>query len=154
MKLYAKIFSGIVIPITLFACGTIYFNSRKQLSLAEEWIIARYMETGQFITGYISDNYTDLSMVAESLNRMSRRESFLFWRLRGPENSSIQGGDPSVLEAVAGLDRTHPERNSCGEKVVLNKDTGCGVYDRVFQIDGEQYHFQLVFSLEIGRAHV
>lgn len=148
MKLYAKIFIGIVIPITLIICGTVYFNSMKQLSMAEEWVISRYMSTGQFITGYIRDNYTDLSLVAENLNKMFRVESYLFWQLRGPGNNSIQGGDPSVMERLAGLDRPYPERNTCGEKVVISRNMGYGVYDRILPINGDDYHFQLVFSLE------
>lgn len=148
MKLYTKIFIWIIIPLTLITCGTVYFNSKKQLALAEEWLVARYMETGQVITGYIIDNHTELPRVAENLDRMARRETFLFWQLRGPENSSSQGGDPSVLEAVAGPDlHDLPARNACGERVVIRKDAGYGVYDRVFQIGRDDYHFQLVFSL-------
>lgn len=148
MKLYAKIFIGIIIPVTIIVCGTAHINSHKQLALAEEWLIARYMQTGQFMTGYIIDNHDELSEVAGNLERMARRESFLFWRLSGPENSSIQGGDLTVAERVAGSDRHHPPRNTCGERMIISKETGYGAYDRIFDIDGDQYHFQLVFSLE------
>ena len=147
MKLYAKIFIGIVIPITLIICGTVYFNSMKQLSMAEEWVISRYMSTGQFITGYIRDNYTDLSLVAENLNKMFRVESYLFGSCAAGEQLHT-GGDPSVMERLAGLDRPYPERNTCGEKVVISRNMGYGVYDRILPINGDDYHFQLVFSLE------
>src|SRR5690554_1696612 len=148
MKLYTKIFIGIVIPITIIICATVYINANRQLLMTEEWVAARYMETGQFMTGYITDNYTELPRVLKDLDRMIRRENFLFWRLHGPENSLMQGGDISVMEALAGVVHHHPARNTCGEKVVISKDIGYGLYDRIFQVNGDEYHFQLVFSLD------
>lgn len=152
MKLYTKIFIGVVIPLTVIICITVHINSGWQLSLAEEQIIERYVETGQFMTGFILNNYdfdsNNLSRVVENLERIIDRESFLYWRLEGPDSLFMQSGDVSTMNAIDTRDHDRQIRNAGGEKVVISEDTGYGIYYRVFRIGEAEYRFQSIFSLE------
>jgi len=147
MKLFWKIYLAVVIPAIVIGSLSTYVIATYELSGEQGHAIKENVCAGRFITGEIEKEYVESRWPFDSLNKLLKRDDFLFWWIVDEDGTIHLANDTSFIGTGAYTYFPQIKPTVGNENSILDKKRNCGVFVKYFG-KGKQRSFWLGFSLK------
>lgn len=148
MKFFTKIFLSVFCFVLVIVATLSFIFIRNQVIYAEEELIRQSATTGDFLSKQVEIGYLQSQLPYESLSRLTKMDSFLFWWVVKDDGVIYRSNDTSFMGTKA-LDYFPDVANiSPSESVYVNEADGYGIYLGNLKIGSSDWKFWFGFSMK------
>lgn len=148
MKLFQKAFIIFFCFMLLVILSLSFILTKAYLSDTEQALIEQNRVYGDIISRQIEVGYLQSNWPFENLNKLAKRDDFLFWWVVKQDGNIYRANNVSFIGTSA--QNYFPEINyelNIDNTVYLNRNHGYGIYFKNFKFGQETLTFWLGFSL-------